>query len=58
MSTEDQVSTAAALAQQATELSAGLKAGSWESVQSIALASIATSLAVLARASKEKPFSD
>ena len=58
MSTEDQVSAAEALAQRATELSAGLKAGSWESVQSIALASIATSLAVIARASSENSATD
>jgi hypothetical protein len=39
--------TAQELADQATELAAKLKPGSWESVQAIALVSIAQSLASL-----------
>jgi hypothetical protein len=41
--------TAQELADQATELAAKLKPGSWDSVQALALASIAQSLASMAK---------
>jgi hypothetical protein len=44
----DQVRSAENLARQAEELTAKLKAGSWESAQTLALISIAQSLSVIA----------
>jgi hypothetical protein len=48
ISESDQVRSAVDLARQAEELSAKLKAGSWESAQTLALISIAKSLSVIA----------
>jgi len=48
MSDEEQLRQAAELADQAVAATARLKVGTWESVQSLALVSIAKSLVVLA----------
>ncbi len=46
---------AADLARRADEVSAKLKAGTWDSVQALALVSIAKSLSVLAAAATSDP---
>lgn len=53
-----QVEQAAQLAAQAAEIASQLKPGSWESVQALALSSIAISLAQLAGRPRGFPSAD
>ncbi len=55
MATDDRVAQAAAQADKASDVAGRLKTGSWESAQTLALISIANSLAVLAERAAQAP---